>query len=68
MSLSLFASVSDEKLEKHFTFHILLASYFGGHSVAHENHTLPSQPSNDFLVSCQPPENLDLDDLGYFFP
>ena len=68
MSLSLFASISDEKLAKHFTYHILLASYFGGNSVAQENPTLPSHPSDDFLVSFQPLKNPDLDHLGHFFP
>ena len=68
MSLSLFASVSDEKITKHFTYKILLASYFGGHSVAHENPALPSEPSDDVLVSCQPLKKPDLDHLGHFFP
>ena len=68
MSLPLFASVSDGKLGKHFTYQILLASYFGGNYVAHENLTLPSQPLDDYLVACQPPKNPDLDHLGHFFP
>ena len=68
MTLSLFASLSDEKLAKLFTYHILLASYFGGHSVAHENLTLPSQPLDDFLVDCQPLKNPDLDRLVHFLP
>ena len=68
MSLSLFASVSDEKLANNFTYHILLASYFGGNSIAHENLTLPSQPSDDFLVACQPLKNPDLNHLGHFLP
>ena len=42
MSLSLFTSVSDGELANYFTYHFLLASYFGGHSIAHENITLPS--------------------------
>ena len=36
--------------------------------VAHENPTLPSQPSDDFLVSCPPPKKPDLDHLGNFLP
>ena len=68
ISLSLFAFVSDGKIAKYFTYHFLLASYFGGHSVAHENLTLPSWPSEDFLVSYQPPKKLDMDHLGHFFP
>ena len=68
MILSLFASVSNEKLAKYFTYHILLASYFGGNSVARENLTFPSQPSDEFLVAFQPLKKYDLDHLGHFFP
>ena len=68
MSLSLFASVSDGKLTKHFTYHILLDSYFGGHSVAHENLKFLSQPSDDFPIAYQPLKKPDLDHLGHFLP
>ena len=68
MSLYLFASISDEYLANYFTYHFLLASYFGGHSVAHENLILLSQPSEEFLVSCQPPRKPDLGHLDHFFP
>ena len=66
--LFLFAFVSDEKPSKYFTYHFLLASYFGGNSVAHENITLPSQPLDDFPVANQTLKKHDLDHLGHFFP
>ena len=68
MSLSLFSSMSYGKIAKHFTYHIPLDSYFGGHSVAHENIMLPSQPSDEFLVACQPLKNPNLDRFGHFLP
>ena len=40
MSLSLIASIPDGYLEKYFTYHFLIDSYFGGHSVALGNLTL----------------------------
>ena len=67
MSLSLFASMSDGKLAKNFTYHILLDSYFEGNYVAHENITLLSQPLDEFPVAYQLPKRPDLDHLDHVF-
>ena len=37
-------------------------------TVAHENITLLSQPSEEFDVACQPPRKPDLGHLDHFLP
>ena len=58
ISLSLFAFVSDEKLAKYFTYHFLLASYFGGNSVVARNLTLLISLHENFTFPFNLPESL----------
>ena len=68
MSLSLFASVSDEKLANYFTYHFLLASYFGGNFVAPRNLTFLISSHENFTLSFNLPEILAWVTLVIFFP
>ena len=67
MSLSLFASLLDGYLANYFTYHFLLASYFGGNFVALGNYTLPIILHGNSPFPFQPPRKPNLSHLGHIF-
>ena len=67
MSLSLISSILDGYLANYFTYHFLLASYFGGHSVAPGNITLLSNLHENFTFPFNLPEILAWVILVTFF-
>ena len=67
MNLSLFAYVSNRELAKYFTYHFLIASYFGGNSVAPRNPTLFINIHGNFTLPFNLPESPTWVTLVIFF-
>ena len=67
MILSLFAYVSNRELANYFTYHFLIASYFGGNSVAPRNPTLFINIHGNFTLPFNLPESPTWVTLVIFF-
>ena len=57
-----------EKIGNYFTYHLLLASYIVGHSVAPRNITLLVSLQKNFMLPVNLPESLVWVTLDTFFP